>query len=203
MNNELIIPGANTIEDINTQLRILTAHHKAVSQHETPRAYKKKKMGMDYVEYSYMRDLADKYYPGWSWEIIKSEALSDMYYIVHGRLKWYDNGVHRTGDAIAAHRIQKQSNGKNYVDIGNDVKAANTDTIKKAFNMYMNIADDIYKNQIEDVELSEQQQITILNIAAKISQEMKETIQDKLNNDEINGLNYKGSLVKLERMAKK
>ena len=69
--------------------------------------------------------------------------------------------------------------------------------------MYLNIADDVYRNQIEDVELTEAQHKAILVVAAKLGQDMEETILEKLNSDEINGLNYKASLVKLERMAKK
>jgi len=203
MNKELALTDISSVDTITQQLQKLTTHHKKVSHSVTPRAYVKKKMGMDYVEYSYMRDVADKEYPGWSWEIMKTETLSDFAYVVHGRLKWFDNGVWRTGDACAAHRIQKKRGSNNYIDIGNDIKAANTDTIKKAFNMYLNIADDVYRNQIEDVELTEAQHKAILEVAAKLGQDMEETILEKLNSDEINGLNYKASLVKLERMAKK
>lgn len=203
MTNEIVVNSDNALTDIKEMMQKITEHHKKVSHAVTPKAYIKKKMGMDYVEYSFMRDIADKEFPGWSWEVQSTETLSDFAYLVHGRLKWFDNGVWRTGDAVAAHRIQKKRNSKEYVDIGNDVKAANTDCIKKAFNMYMNIADDVYRNQIEDVELTQTQHDVILDIAAKLGQDMEETILEKLNNDEINGLNYQASLVKLERMVKK
>ena len=58
-----------------------------------------------------------------------------------------------TGAMTAAHRIQKQRGTESFVDIGIDVKAANTDCIKKAFNFYLNIADDVYRNQVDDLEL--------------------------------------------------
>ena len=109
---------------------------------------------MDYVEYSYMREVADKEFPGWSWTIEKTEVLGSAAYVVHGRLKWFDEGIWRQGDMCAAHRIQKKRGVDEFVDIGNDVKAANTDCIKKAFNQYMNIADDVYRNQVEDLMLT-------------------------------------------------
>ena len=81
---------------------------------------------MDYVEYSYMREIADKHYPGWSWTVIKTEFAGTEAYVVHGRLKWFDNGVWREGDSTAAHRVQKKRGSSDYVDLGNDIKAANT-----------------------------------------------------------------------------
>mgnify|MGYP007094225180 CR=1 FL=1 len=79
-----------------------------VSSLTTPSPYIKKKQGMDYVEYSYMREVADKEFPGWSWTIIKTEVLGSEAYVVHGRLKWFDEGIWREGDMCAAHRIQKK-----------------------------------------------------------------------------------------------
>ena len=43
-----------------------------------------------------------------------------------------------------------------FVDVGNDIKSANTDAMKKAFNMYMNIADDVYRNRVEETSLSQE-----------------------------------------------
>ena len=129
----------------------ITKKHKKVSNLTTPTFYVKKKMGMDYVEYSYMREIADKEYPGWSWTIQKTEVLGSEAYVVHGRLKWYDEGIWREADMVAAHRIQKKRGTSEFVDIGNDIKASNTDCIKKAFNMYLNIADDVYRNQVDDM----------------------------------------------------
>ena len=115
--------------------KAITDKHKLVSGLKTPSPYIKKKQGMDYVEYSYMREVADKQFPGWSWTIEKTEVLGSEAYVVHGRLKWFDEGIWRQGDMCAAHRIQKKRGIDEFVDIGNDVKAANTDCIKKAFNL--------------------------------------------------------------------
>ena len=166
----------------------------------TPKAYVKKKMGMDYVEIGYMKAIADKEFPGWSWEIVKSDALGSEAYVVHGRLKWYDNGVMRVGDMVAAHRIQKKKNSDVFVDVGNDIKSANTDCMKKALNMYLNIADDIYRNQYEDPELSDEQVDEILKLAREINDDEYIKIDTLIADKKLNNLNYKASFAKLKRI---
>tara|TARA_R110000796_G_scaffold33027_4_gene85960 strand:+ start:1954 stop:2574 length:621 start_codon:yes stop_codon:yes gene_type:complete len=184
----------------NDEIRkAITEKHKKVSFIKTPAPFVKKKAGMDYVEYSYMREIADKEFPGWSWEIQSTENLGGVAYSVHGRLKWYDEGIWRCGDMVAAHRIQTKRATGDFVDIGNDIKSSNTDCIKKAFNMYMNIADDVYRNQIEDIELSDDQKNEILLVASEISEEKMKKIHDLVKEQAINTANYNGSLSKLTR----
>ena len=179
----------------------ITLKHKKVSDMSTPKPFVKKKMGMDYVEFSYMREIADKEYPGWSWTIEKTENLGSEAYVVQGRLKWYDEGIWRTGDMVAAHRIQKKRGTNEFVDIGNDIKASNTDCIKKAFNFYLNIADDVYRNQVDDIELSDDQKNEILILAGEISEDKLSKIHDLIKDQSINTANYNASLAKLEREA--
>tara|TARA_R110000787_G_scaffold6835_3_gene23644 strand:- start:9 stop:611 length:603 start_codon:yes stop_codon:yes gene_type:complete len=196
---------ATTKEDmitINKALSEITKHHKKVSNIKTPKAFIKQKMGMDYVEYSVMRDVADREFPGWSWTVIKTEFAGTEAYVVHGRLKWFDNGVWREGDATASHRVQKKRGTTEYVDLGNDIKAANTDCIKKAFNMYMNICDDVYRNQVEDAELTEEEINELLITANKISADKHQEIKDYINDGIIHGINYRGALAKLKRQIK-
>ena len=197
--NELAIIENGALTNINKALKNITKQHKKVSGIATPKAFIKQKMGMDYVEYSVMRDIADKEYPGWSWIVIKTEFAGTEAYVVHGRLKWFDNGVWREGDATAAHRVQKKRGTNDYVDLGNDIKAANTDCIKKAFNMYMNICDDVYRNQVEDPELTDKQKNNILE-SAKIAGRDTE-VMEKVESGIINAFNYKASMAKLERLA--
>jgi len=187
---------------INKALSEITKHHKKVSNIKTPKAFIKQKMGMDYVEYSVMRDVADREFPGWSWTVIKTEFAGTEAYVVHGRLKWFDNGVWREGDATASHRVQKKRGTTEYVDLGNDIKAANTDCIKKAFNMYMNICDDVYRNQVEDAELTEEEIDELLITANKISADKHQEIKDYINDGIIHGINYRGALAKLKRQIK-
>ena len=197
--NELAIIENVALTDINKALKNITKKHKKVSSIATPMAFIKQQMGMDYVEYSVMRDIADKEYPGWSWTVIKTEFAGTEAYVVHGRLKWFDNGVWREGDATAAHRVQKKRGTDDYVDLGNDIKAANTDCIKKAFNMYMNICDDVYRNQVEDPELTDKQKNNILESAKLLGRDTE--VMDKVESGVINAFNYKASMAKLERLA--
>ena len=204
MNDLLVLESGNgAVTNIKKALSRLTEHHKKVSEIKTPKPFIKQKMGMDYVEYSYMREVADREYPGWSWTVVKTEFAGTEAYVVHGRLKWFDNGVWRKGDSTAAHRIQKKRGTDDYVDLGNDIKAANTDCIKKAFNMYMNIADDIYRNQVEDTELTEQQKGDLIKAAFRISEEKASEINIMMEEGVVHGLNYKGALAKLKRQGDK
>tara|TARA_X000001388_G_scaffold27426_3_gene19356 strand:+ start:2195 stop:2800 length:606 start_codon:yes stop_codon:yes gene_type:complete len=196
-----LINGENI--EVKEALNEVTNQHNKISSIVTPKAFVKKVMGLDYVEIGYMKAIADKEFPGWSWEIINSEALGSAAYVVHGRLKWYDNGVMRIGDMVAAHRIQiKKGSSNEFVNVGNDIKSANTDCMKKALNMYMNIADDIYKNQFEDPELTTIQIDQLRVYADEISQSKLETINKLIEDGIINNSNYKGSLAKLKREAK-
>lgn len=189
------------VDGIKKALSDLTNQHSKISDMTTPKAYIKKKMGLDYVEIGYMKAIADKEFPGWSWEILNSEALGSAAYVVHGRLKWYDNGVMRTGDMVAAHRIQtKKGSTTEFVDVGNDIKSANTDCMKKALNMYMNIADDVYRNQYEDPELSDEQVEEIIKLAGDISDDEARKIDTLITSGKLNNLNYKASFAKLTRM---
>ena len=198
--NELTLIENGSLQNINKALNNITKHHKKVSDIKTPKPFIKQKMGMDYVEYSYMREIADKHYPGWSWTVIKTEFAGTEAYVVHGRLKWFDNGVWREGDSTAAHRVQKKRGSSDYVDLGNDIKAANTDCIKKAFNMYMNICDDVYRNQVEDPELTDEQRNNISELAKLANRE--DEVMNKVEEGVINAFNYKASIAKLERLGK-
>ena len=198
MNTELALIENGALTDIKKALKVITKHHKKVSALKTPKAFIKQKMGMDYVEYSVMRDIADNEYPGWSWTVIKTEFAGTEAYVVHGRLKWFDDGVWREGDVTASHRIQKKRGTDEYVDLGNDIKAANTDCIKKAFNMYMNICDDVYRNQVEDPELTDNQKKVIADAALKV--DMHDKVMKQVEDGDVNAMNFKASMAKLERM---
>jgi len=197
--NTQMVVSTDSLEVVDSIRTNITKKHKKVSNIKTPKPFIKKKMGMEYVEYSYMREIADKEYPGWSWKIIKTETLGSESFVVHGRLKWYDEGIWRECDVPAAHRLQKQRGTDSFVDIGNDIKAANTDAIKKAFNMYLNIADDVYRNQVDDMELSDQQKSDILVLASEIDEDKMNDIRELIEDQSINTANYNSSFAKLER----
>ena len=201
-NKNVVIIDQKKLEATDSIRKAITDKHKKVSSMATPKPFVKKKMGLDYVEFSYMREVADKEYPGWSWTIQKTEVLGSEAYVVQGRLKWYDEGIWREADMVAAHRIQKKRGTNEFVDIGNDIKASNTDCIKKAFNMYLNIADDVYRNQVDDLELSDEQKNDILVLAGEISDEKMSQIHELIKDQSINNANFKASFAKLEREVK-
>ena len=199
--SDIIVHDKKSIAAVDIIRKVITKKHKGISDKVTPKPFIKKKMGMDYCEIGYMKSIADQEFPGWSWTIVKTEVLGSEAYVVHGRLKWYDEGIWREGDMCAAHRIQKKRGTNEFVDIGNDVKAANTDCVKKALNMYMNIADDVYRNQVEDLMLTDKQKNDIIEVAAKIDEDKLSDITQLVNDQIIHNGNYKASLAKLKREA--
>ena len=191
--------GGLSLDIVNESLGKITKQHKAIGKIETPKGLVKKKQGFDYVELSYMKSVANEQFPGWSWNIIKGEALGSNAYVVHGRLKWLDNGLWREGDMVAAHRIQTKRGTDEFVDIGNDIKSANTDCMKKALNVYMDIAADVYRS--EDPTLDDMQYDKLVLTASKIDKETEHIIVKKIQSQEINSSNYKAALAKLERLS--
>lgn len=184
--------------------------HILVSRIKTPADYIEKKGKVDYAKPEYMRYLANKYYPGWSWKIEREEIVRNangepQFFLVIGILTWPEKiithpdlvseEIHwRSGSMSAAHRIQyservdKETGEESYVltDPGNDIKAANTDTIKKAWNFYLNICDDVYR--YENPELSEEKEEEIMEIAKEIDEEEKYGLM--IANLEINTENF-------------
>ena len=187
------------LEMVQDSLLNITTQHKVIGKIETPKGLVKKKMGFDYVELSYMKKIANEQFPGWSWTIVKSEALGAAAYVVHGRLKWLDNGLWREGDMVAAHRIQTKRGSTEFVEVGNDIKSANTDCMKKAFNVYMDIAADVYRS--DDPSLDDEQADSLKSVALSVDDEQFEKVKSLIENGTINSGNYKASLAKLERLA--
>ena len=187
-------------EAIEQSLASITELHDKVSMEDTPRAFVKKKMGQDYVEVSYMKKLADKHFAGWSWTIVNTEVLGSEAFVVHGRLKWYEGGIWREGDMTAAHRIQKKRGSNEFVDIGNDIKSANTDCIKKAFNMYMNIADDVYRNRVEDPALTKEDIDYLYKEMEGLTDEWKTKISNSIENGDIERADILRVINKINRL---
>ena len=65
--------------------------------------------------------------------------------------------------------------------------------------MYLNIADDVYRNQVEDLELSDEKKDAILDIAGECSKMRLEEIKKLIDNHTINNANYNASYAKLQR----
>jgi hypothetical protein len=164
---------SNMLPQIEEHLHKITEQHKTVSNLKTPSSQVKKRGfdGQEYVELSYMRLIADEYFPGWSFEVISCGKKDDDEFEVHGKLSWYDCGVKRRGDMVASHPFQRSTkNPDQFVGGGNTRKAAVTNCHKKAFNTYMNIADDVYRNQVVDLTPEEKVLIKEKMLEAKFSE---------------------------------
>ena len=65
--------------------------------------------------------------------------------------------------------------------------------------MYLNIADDVYRNQVEDLELSDEQKNEILVLAADVSEERMEQVHELIKDQAVNTANFNSSMRKLDR----
>ena len=188
-------------EAIEQSLASITELHHKVSMEDTPKVFVEKIEGREYVEIAYMKKLADKHFAGWSWTIINTEVLGSEAFVVHGRLKWYEGGIWREGDMTAAHRIQKLKNDPSkFSNIGNDIKAANTDCMKKAFNMYMNIADDVYRNRVEDPYLTKEEIDYLYGEMEGIPEEWKEKISESIESGRFERKHLLSTMSKINRL---
>ena len=65
--------------------------------------------------------------------------------------------------------------------------------------MYLNIADDVYRNQVEDLELSDEQKNEILVSASHVGEERMEQVHDLIKSQAVNTANFNSSMRKLDR----
>jgi hypothetical protein len=145
-----------------------------------------------------MRWRLNQHYPIWSWEVVKYETLGDKAIVVHGRLKIMDEDVPRSFDSVAAHRIAVARSGGGYVDLGNDLKAANSDAFKVAVNRLCNVADDVYRKQYIDKTLSELQYNELTEFMATLSDANAKRVGEALESGKINKDNYNRVMSKLK-----
>jgi hypothetical protein len=176
----------------------LISKHQNVSEAPTPQDVVKSRNGFDYVDEGYMRWRLNRHYPVWSWEVIKYETLGDKAIVVHGRLKIMDEGIPRSFDSVAAHRIAQARSGAGYVDLGNDLKAANSDAFKVAVNRLCNVADDVYRKQYVDKTLSQNQYDALLLVMSQLDVQEAEKVEIALSSGKINTDNYDKVMSKLK-----
>ena len=195
----------NELEELHDQAiqdDVLIRKHQKVSEEPTPSDVVKSRNGFDYVDEGYMRWRLNQYYPIWSWEVIKYETLGDKAIVVHGRLKVMDEGVPRSFDSVAAHRIAVSRNGSGYVDLGNDLKAANSDAFKVAVNRLCNVADDVYRKQYIDKSLDEVQENALMDVIAEMDKKEADQVYKALQSGKINKDNYDKVISKLKGSKK-
>ena len=56
-NNDIIVVDEQMLQATDIVRQAITKKHKKVSRIKTPKPFIKKKMGLDYVEFSYMREI--------------------------------------------------------------------------------------------------------------------------------------------------
>ena len=198
MDTSKVMEVKNGIGEILATEAILQDKHNNVSNIPTPKVFIKDKGGFDYVDEAYMRHLLNNHYPIWKWDIVKYEFIGDKVIVIHGRLTIIDNGIERHFDSVAAHRIA--SNQKGYVDLGNDLKGANSDAFKVAVNRLCNIADDVYRKQIPDLTLSEEQKGAINELLVRLDDVTIDKVKEGMEDLSINSTNYNATIRKLEQM---
>lgn len=188
-----------------TSRDIISEHHKHVSEIITPRDQvdtKEKKDNIDsgppeFPSPEYMRYIANREYLIESWNIIDTKVIYEddklVAIMVHGRLTWTEPGTHpikRSGDMIGAHRIDRKRGTNELVDIGNNIKAANTDTWKKAINFYLNVCDDIYRYDYPPIPINQEVKDEIMALINDITDQDRKTEYIKiLNSIDRNGIN--------------
>ena len=175
--------------------------HQDISFTDTPKYYVKERQGFDYVDEGYMRHVLNQNYPIWNWEIIKYELLGSEWIAVQGRLTIYDNGICRKYDSISSHRIQKKRESSEFVDIGNDMKAANSDAFKVAVNRLCNVSDDVYRKRIEEPELTDKQRTFIMSLASQVEKE--EVVEQSIASGKIHKFNASRTIDQLKELVSK
>lgn len=156
----------NKIKDFNKDWR---KFYKNISKEKTPQVDgngKKvidKKGNFDYISSEYMVECLDKHFPGWSWEpFAPIQFLGSEWVVAQGTLCIIDARLlafkiippYRKFYGASSVRItfKKDTNHipENIVDVGNNVKGANTEALKVAINRLTHIGDDIYGRMIEE-----------------------------------------------------
>jgi hypothetical protein len=198
-NGKMELIDATLIDQFQVNIK---QQHQEVSNIDTPKYFVKDKGGMDYVEEHYMRQLLNDNFPIWNWEVLNYEFLGDAWIVVHGRLSIVDNGVKRHFDSLASHRIQKKKTDGAYVDIGNDIKSANTDAFKVAVNRLCNISDDVYRKRVEDISLSEEQLSKLDVYLEQLDEATANKIRQGIEGQTINSANFDATIRKIESIIK-
>jgi hypothetical protein len=125
--------------------------HMLVSIIPTPKEFVEQKQGIDYVKANYMREIAQIWYNGFSFNLSNEQIVTDpdgnYWASAKGTLNWGESGEYFSIDVWDAHRIQFSKGTKTFVDLSNDTKSVGTDALKKAMNIGLNISDDVYRWQ--------------------------------------------------------
>ena len=200
--SDLTVKYGTTKEAIQETHRIASAGRTPATQ------IKRRPDGYDYVEEGYMRKKLNDIYPIWSWKLDEVQFLGGEWVWARGTLVIDDHGVTRQYGAAASHRITYKRGvphtPENIIDISNNIKAAVTDAMKVAINRLCNIADDVYRKQVElPKPLTNTQKEKISKLLLDIDDKtLKTRVVSKIETEAINSMNYKGAIDRLKELLK-
>lgn len=195
-NQQLTLYSEDFLDRTNKLKEVLYNRQKTVSALKTPaEEIKRRADGFDYAEEGYMRDQLNKLFPGWSWiEAGNSPVqfpLGAHWVVVSGKLRVPDFGIVTPDGKIffreffspCAHRVQFKRGAdyepQNLINLGNDVKAANSEALKKAINSLCNISDDVYRKEMNQ-GLSKELADELLSIKKRLSPEEEKSVDEYL-----------------------
>tara|TARA_Y100000401_G_scaffold108354_1_gene103556 strand:+ start:4872 stop:5543 length:672 start_codon:yes stop_codon:yes gene_type:complete len=189
-------------------LSALRAEKQRISGFTTPKPHVKSRPdGLDYVEEKYMRDQLNEHFPIWSWEIKNVEFLGSEWCIVTGELNIMDTSVPRKFGSVGAARIQFKKNQEhipeNVIDIDKNIASANTNAFKRAINRLCNICDDVYRKQVEDYALNDEQMGQIKEAIDGLDSTIAEKILGGIEDQSISTLNFDATIRKIEQLKNK
>jgi hypothetical protein len=158
--------------------------YQAISKEETPEVDGTGKEiighrpdGYDYIEETHMRNMLDKHFPGWSWEMASPlYFLGAEWVVAQGTLSIIDPYLSKAGinppvrkfygvDSVRIQyrlmevvdpndpkrkiRVPSPHVHENIIDIGDNCKQAITAALKYAINRMTHIGDDVYNKRLE------------------------------------------------------
>lgn len=188
----------DTLVKLNAHELDIKNRHDGVSKETTSPLYVQKRPGkgggtFDFVNEGYMRQILNDNYPVWSWEVIKYEFLGKEAVAVHGRLMIVEDGSPRYFDALAAHQMSVSRETGVYIDLGNDMKSANTEAFKVACNRLCNISDDVYRKSV----LSKAQLDTIEGVIGDLDGQTRRKVRESIGTNVINPSTFDTAMERL------
>jgi len=213
--DRLSIPIAwDKISEVEDAMR---EKRKGISETPTPKSQVKRRPdGLDYVEEKFMRHKLDEHYPIWSWESSGNnpiQILGSEYVVATGKLVIFDEGVTRSFFSPGAARIMYKKDKKtgqplphtieNMVDLDKNVASANTFAFKRAINRLTHISDDVYRKQVEMIDLHDAQIDVFKDIINSVKDEDKREeillwFAEQTEKVDINQKNYEQWLDKIK-----
>ena len=168
LDNPFVIMTPKFQEQIKAYKKDWYNFYKKISKEKTPhfdgtgRKIIDQKDNRDYIIAAYMVECLDKHFPGWSWEMAAPiQFLGSEWILAQGTLSIIDEKLlafgikppYRKFYGCNATRITYKKGAshslENIIDVGNNVKAVNTEAMKVAINRLLHIGDDVYRKQIE------------------------------------------------------